>query len=185
MHRDIDVDPVEEVGLTSVPPAFADRLEAIDWDTLGEWYTYLLFFPLSATPAVPDARALAAAWDGDRGLFVRDLDSGAMATVWVSAWDDETNAAQALGALAALYGRAAGPPEDAPAADGEPVWLEQLGNRVVAIKNLDPTLAPDVASAALTPATGERARRLRPPLGKRRRPEWPGLRSPRASAMDL
>jgi hypothetical protein len=168
LRRDVDVDSIENVGLEVVPGPLTVRLEAIDWDTLGEWYTYLLFYPLEGSAEVPDARALAAGWDGDRVLFVRDVDGGEIATVWASAWDDEATATQVRIALAALYGRDPEPPEQAQAADGEPTWLQQLGNRVVVTKNLDPGLAPTMAGHALGSSTSSTVRRLRPPLGKQR-----------------
>ena len=54
-----------------MPGSLTGRLEFFDWDTLGEWYVYLLLLPLElAEGADPiDARGLARAWDGDTVLF--------------------------------------------------------------------------------------------------------------------
>lgn len=165
--RDIDVDAVEEVGLDAVPAGQASRLQLIDWDTLGEWYIHLLLYSV-ADPS--QSRALAAAWDGDRVLFVRDMDTSEVATVWASAWDDEATAAMVRSVLVTLYGHEAvadAPAELGLARDGEPVWLEQRGNLVVVAKNLDPELAPAIADAALDPPARIRTARRRPPLAAR------------------
>ncbi len=163
--RDIDVDPVERVGLDAVPSALAGRLEFDSWDTLGEWYVYLLFYPLTF-----GARDIASRWDGDRVLFVRDpMREGAMATVWASAWDDDVAADLVARTLYQLYGRLPDDavPEAGTSADGEALWIERRDNRVVAIKNLDPELAPTVADAAFSPPVEHRAQRSRTPLAWR------------------
>jgi hypothetical protein len=100
-------DPRVRVGLEEVPAELAGRLEPIDWDSLGEWLSYLLLRPLDGALELGDMRALAAAWDGDRALFVRDRKTGAAGTAWASAWDDVSAAAVVESALWSLYGGAA------------------------------------------------------------------------------
>ncbi|AGP33454.1 hypothetical protein BE04_38895 [Sorangium cellulosum] len=154
-------DPVVRVGLEEVPPALADRLEALDWDSLGEWLSYLLLRPLDGALELGDMRALAAAWDGDRALFVRDRKTGAAGTAWASAWDDVSAAAVVESALWSLYGGAArdeGEPRLGQAADGELVWIERREERVVALKNIDEALLPALAEAAF--ASGIKPMRL-------------------------
>ena len=149
-------DEVVEVGLAAVPEQLSSRLELIDWDSLGEWYVYLLLFPLErigrgagSSPGVGgarlelveelDGRALAAAWDGDRALFVRDVASDEVATIWASAWDDADSAAAIAAAMWDIYGYTelkGLPVPIGQADDGELVWIEQRGNRLVVAKNL-------------------------------------------------
>jgi hypothetical protein len=165
IRRD-DVDAVARIGLDAVPDELADRLESIDWDTLGEWYVYLLLYPVQGRS---EARRLAAGWDGDRVLFLLDrARAGAVAAVWASSWDDDAIADQLVASLSALYG--ATPDLEQPAAgvaaDGEPLWIERRGSQVVVIKNLDPALAPAVAQAAFDPPAAARARRSLPPLAR-------------------
>ncbi len=133
-------DAVEPIGLEAVPAALASRFDTVNWDSLGEWYSYLLFYPLDQQAGGSfDARALAAAWDGDRALFVTDTSTGAPATLWASTWDDEATATEVANLLWTLYGRTpiAGQPDTIATGDnGETVWIEQRGRAVVAARNL-------------------------------------------------
>lgn len=161
-------DPVEPIGLGEVPIEFADRLETVDWDRLGEWYTYLLFFPMHRAGEV-DARALAAAWDGDAVLFARDLDTGQGAVVWASAWDDPEAATAVEDALWQLYGRSpikGGAPQAGVADDGELVWLERRDNRLAMVKNVPLDLAADLAEAAFATGAAALPARNYPSIGQ-------------------
>ncbi len=173
--RDIyldSADPVVPVGLTDVPDGLTDRLQALDWDVLGAWYVYLLFYPLDKAGTL-DARALAAAWDGDHALFVRDTDTGQAATVWASAWDDEETAARVVDALWELHGYHDLKGYPAPMGrsdDGELTWIERRGTLVVSVKNLPPDLAaPLVDEAFAGPTTARRRSHLSLPEALRRR----------------
>ena len=149
-------DAVEAIGLEAVPAALADRFETDDWDRLGEWYSYLLFYPLDlAAGGSFDARALAAGWDGDRALFITDTNTGEPATLWASTWDDEATATEVANLLWTLYGRTpiAGQPDTIATGDnGETVWIEQRGRALVAARNLpldaDAAALVDAAFAA-------------------------------------
>ncbi len=162
-------DAVEPIGLEAVPAALAGRFETVDWDSLGEWYSYLLFYPLdTASGGSFDARALALAWDGDRALFLTETDSGAPATVWTSVWDDEATATTVADLLWTLYGRTpiAGQPDTiATGDDGETVWIEQRGRALVAARNLP----VDADAAALIDAAFAGPTAVMP----RRRPSLP------------
>ncbi|AUX45179.1 hypothetical protein SOCE26_066600 [Sorangium cellulosum] len=139
------------VGLQEVPSGLTDRLEPISADSLGEWLSYLLLYPLGGTLSPGDLRALAAAWDGDRALFVRDRQTGATGTAWASAWDDAEAAAGVQSALWALHGGKVideGEPRLGQAEDGELLWIERREERVVALKNVDEALMPALAEAA-------------------------------------
>lgn len=163
IRREEDVDEITLVGLDAVPAPLSDRLEVIDWDTLGEWYVYLLLYPAAGPSA---ARTVAAGWDGDRVLFVSDPSrGGAVGTVWASAWDDEVVAGEVASLLRILHERQF--VQDDPTPAGETLWLEQRGNLVVAIRNLDAELIPAIADAAFAPARSRRSQRRRPPLGRR------------------
>jgi len=162
-----EVDPVVALG-SAVPAAHADRFEAVDVDSLGEWTSYLLL--LGVDGEMPAARVLAAAWDGDRADFLRDTDSGEYAVVWSSVWDDAAGASAIAEAMWSLYGRRPTlwqPFLFALADDGEPVWIELRGDRLVVIKNLPPPLMPAFAEQAFTPpATAARLVRRKPSLAQ-------------------
>jgi hypothetical protein len=164
-----DTDPIVDVGLVDPPALLANRLTAVDRDVFGEWYSYLLFFEIDRDVAA--ARALAALWDGDRAMFVSDRETLARGVVWASAWDDEAAATAVAVTMWRLYGVAVDPeapvePSGASAIDGEPLWIEQRGARVVVIKNVDPAIAPDLADASFGPATQIRVTRARPSLAE-------------------
>ncbi|WP_437715224.1 hypothetical protein WMF45_01635 [Sorangium sp. So ce448] len=144
-------DPEVGVGLDEMPSTLDDRLERLNWDTLGEWLTYLLLRPLEGALDLGDMRALAAAWDGDRALFVRDRKTDAIGTAWASAWDDAGAAAGVEAALWQLHGGspiAGDEPRLGRAGDGELLWIERREERVVALKNVDEALMPSLAEAA-------------------------------------
>lgn len=147
------------VGLAAVPAALSGALEAVDTDVLGRWYTRLLLLPVDGAPGVGDTGELAARWAGDRALFVRATASDDAGVVWTSAWDDAAAATRVESALAELYGleRAADEPRSGTAADGEPVWLERSDALLVVAKNVDPTVAPELAVAALAPPSPKSA----------------------------
>jgi len=129
-------DPVVAVGMDAIPAALAADLERIDTDTLGTWYTYLLFRPVAS------GLLLAGAWDGDRVLFARHTATGAVGVLWASAWDNESAAMAAEAALHALHDRA-----------GEPLVIERRGVRVV--------LARNFPRRTRAPARRRRVRRIR------------------------
>lgn len=155
------VDPVVDVGVQTVPAVVADRLEAVDWDRLGRWYTYLLLYPLEETGV--DAWSLAATWDGDSVLFVRDLETGAAGVLWIAEWDDDTAAANIAGALWDLHGYTAieGEAEYIGTTDsGEIAWIEQRANRTVMAINIDLAVASPLIDAAVTGEAMRVARRF-------------------------
>lgn len=145
-----DPDPVVAVGIDDVPPGL-ERWEAVDWDRMGEWYTWLLFFDMHLAGAL-DAAHLASAWDGDTALLLRD-EAEVGAVVWATAWDDEVFAQQFADALADLHGLAEGL-----AADGEPMTLERRGSVVVFVKNMPAEEAAVAADAAFASPLVRRAR---------------------------
>lgn len=160
-----NADPIEVIGLDRVPEALVDVLVFDDWDSMGEWNFFLLLYPVLGDV---DARALAGRWDGDRVLFVIDVDTGERGLVWASAWDDEASAAALVDAMWAIVGRAfvyGGPPELGYATDGEAVWLERRAHRVVFAKNVREEIVAQLAAAAFDPDVARAARpRVRPSL---------------------
>jgi len=163
----LDVDPVEEVGLTDVPAALSDQLEVVDHDVLGEWYAFLLFY--EAGRGISTTRAIASTWDGDRVLFLRDVASGAHGFVWVSAWDDVNAVANVIDTLWTVYGRnptAVEPDHYALADDGEEVWIEYRANRVVVTKNIAYDAIGPLVEAAFAAAPAARVARSRPSLAE-------------------
>lgn len=179
--RDVELtgaDPVVEVGLAEIPPDLADRVTALDWDTLGEWYVYLLLYPLDRDGRV-DGRAVAAAWDGDRALFVEDAQNGEIGVLWASAWDDEVHARALESALWSLYGRTtdeALSPNAAWADDGDLVWIEQRGTTLVVAKNIAEDVVEPLVAASF-PGTRSAPPRRHPSLpamlGRWRQPRHP------------
>lgn len=167
LRLDLDVDDVEEVGLSEVPAALAGRLELVDRDVLGEWYAFLLFF--EAGRGIATTRAIASRWDGDRVLFVRDTQSGAHGFVWTSAWDDLNSVANVVDTMWRVYGRnptGTDPDFYALADDGEEVWIEYRANRVVVTKNLAYELIAPAVEAAFAAAPTDRVTRRRPSLAE-------------------
>ena len=161
--------PVNDIGLGQVPEELAETWMLWDWDRLGMWYVHLLLHPLELGGELADSLALARAWNGDRADFLRAPDSDEVAVVWATAWTSEAAATEFAAALSALHGFAAVPDpegdpeaEDGPAgtaADGEAMWLEQRGERVVLVKNLPPGQASAAADGAFFGASLSTARR--------------------------
>lgn len=154
--------PVAAIGLTGVPGALSERLVSLDWDVLGEWYVYLLLYPLEAEGRVADARALGAGWRGDRALFVRDLETGLVGTVWASAWADEATAQAMADALWMIYEGAptdVSLPAQGAAGDGEPLWIERRGDRLVAARNVPADVVASLVEAAFAPPAQPALRR--------------------------
>ncbi|MCG8418654.1 MAG: hypothetical protein MJE77_12000 [Proteobacteria bacterium] len=157
-------DPVIDVGLTTVPSSLKSELALVDWDTLGEWYVYLLLLPLEFDQTIADAREISAAWDGDTVLFVRDLQTDEYGVVWTSAWDDPDTALNLAGLMWQIY--RTDPPASgfmATASDGETVWIENRGEILVAAKNLAETTIAGLVEAAFN-GTAESAPRMRPSM---------------------
>ncbi len=151
-----------------MPAELSADLDEIDWDSLGTWYTYLLFrTALGADPAFDLAKTAR----GDRALFVKDLATGATGVTWTSRWQDDDAAAAAEAALVTLQGLTADAtePRKGETADGEPAWLERRADTVVFLKNVPEGVAPTLADAlfASPAAKVSRAPRARKPLGER------------------
>ncbi len=162
-----DVDEHFDVGLTAVPAGLTDRLTAVDWDVLGEWYVYLLLSGAGAS--VASTRAIAAGWDGDAVLFVEDTAAN-HGLVWSSRWDDANVAINVAASMWTLYGRNPTGVESehfALADDGEPVWIERREQQLVVIKNIEFDLIAALATAAFAPAEARRQPRTRPSLAAR------------------
>lgn len=142
-------DPVVAVGIDAIPAALAADLERLGTDTLGTWYTYLLFRPVAS------GLLLAGAWDGDRVLFARHTATGTIGVLWASAWDNESAAMAAEAALHALHDRA-----------GEPLVIEHRGVRVVLARNFPGELVHSLVDAAFAGSAAPRlaSRPGRPPL---------------------
>lgn len=98
------------------------------------------------------ARALAEPWDGDRALFLRDLDTQQYGVVWTSAWEDDEAAQAVADSLWTIHGRTIDdtfePERFALADDGEPVWIEVRGVEVTVLENVDPNLMVQLADSA-------------------------------------
>jgi hypothetical protein len=130
------------VGI-NIPVALGAALEYVNSDTLGAWYTYLLFRPVPAAPSLLDL-------DGDRVLFARVKATGAVGVLWVSAWQYEQAAETAAEALRALHAAAA-----------EPVVVERRQLRVVLARNFPASMTAALLDAAFNgTATARQADRL-------------------------
>lgn len=163
-------DAVVAVGVGDVPDG-VPSLTSMYWDTLGAWYSYLLFYPLDGAAGVGDVKELAARWDGDRALFVEDTAAGEVGVVWSSVWDDDASAQRVETALQTLHGFAPSSADShqGTAEDGEDLWIERRGIRVVLIKNVDPSSAPLLADAAFA---GGAQPKVLPPRTRLSLPAW-------------
>lgn len=139
-------------GLDAVPADLDASYEKVDWDSLGEWYVFLLLSPLEGgTLSIYDStKSQVTAWRGDRALFVKERGSGAYGVVWASEWDTEANAAWLMDRLATLY--------------AQPAVLERRGTRVVAVVDVAAPAAATFAEAAF--ATAPRAAKPPAPRSK-------------------
>jgi hypothetical protein len=164
------------VGLAEVPPSVT-TLEAIDWDSLGAWYTYLLLAPVAADVGIGGPVQFAEGWAGDRALFVRAKADGRIGVVWAGAFRDASTAKPVEAALRALHGFTASDAEPrlGTADDGETVWLERADAHVVLVKNVDAADAGALAAAALEATAAAAPLRVYPPLDVRLRPLQPKL----------
>jgi hypothetical protein len=139
------------VGIAEVPAELTEELELVSTDMLGAWYAYVLMRPVDGEPNVDSVRSIADAWRGDRVLYVRAAGEGDYGLVWASAWSDEATATRMAEAYRLLHGAALDDgtsPFAGTAADGEPMWIERRGERVVALKNVRADLAAPLAEAA-------------------------------------
>ena len=138
------------LGIDEVPVELADQLETLGSDVAGAWYSYVLLRRMAGEPGVGETRPFADAWRGDRVLFLRDRRLGGQGLAWISAWQDEDVAARVAEAYRLLHGVELDDPL-APftglAGDGERVWIERRGSRVVALKNVPPNVAPALVEA--------------------------------------
>lgn len=160
-------------GLSEVPSGLSCALERLEVDTLGAFYTYLLTYPVEAEHGPARAAALAEAWAGDTLLFVRDTSNGEAGLVWTSAWNEGgegTSAASLAASLATLHGVSADAeePRKGVAADGQGVWLEAAGDRVVLVKNVPDACLAELAEAALSGV----AAKVLPPRRSRSLGDW-------------
>jgi len=142
-----------------------NTLEATDWDSLGFWYVYVLLYPVHEVEHGADMLDIASAWNGDRVLFVRDVERDAHGFVWTSAWQDAHAAAGLERALRRLYGVAPDAIE-ATAFDGEAVRFERRENQLVVVKNVESDLAEALVAASLDEGGVTGAARRRPSLAR-------------------
>lgn len=87
---DLEVDPIVEVGLTSLPEKVAEQWEIRDIDRLGAWLAWILIRETG------DLRfELSLRWDGDQLVVIgsKDQTQPPAAVVWTSAWETEEIAA--------------------------------------------------------------------------------------------
>jgi hypothetical protein len=134
------------VGISDVPAAFAADLTYMDSDSLGAWYTHLLFRPVIG-------RVLSAAdLRGDRVLFARVNATGAVGVLWASTWYSDVSAGVAEDALRTLH-----------SATGEHVVIERRLQRLVLARNFPADITPALVEAAFA-GTATARRADRPPL---------------------
>jgi hypothetical protein len=152
-------DPIVPAGLTALPAAAAGEYTVDMVDRIGEWYTYLLFRPITNHATL---QALTARWDGDQLLLLRKKD-GTSGIVWTSVWDDDASAAAVERLLLQLHTGSevvVGGFHGSFAQDGESIWIEQRGNQVCLVKNL-PEVMDTLAHVALSTRDERRLEILR------------------------
>lgn len=144
-----DVDPIEATGLSVLPADVAAEYTITAVDRLGEYYTYLLFRPLTEHSHL---QQLTAAWDGDQLVLLKRKDGGASSLVWTSIWesaDEASEIAQLLVSLHAGDGTPLSATQDYTAGDGETFRVEQRDNQVCFVKNMKPGLMEHLARVTL------------------------------------
>lgn len=161
-----EVDAMVPTGLSTLPFAVHQEYETTMVDRMGEWHTYLLLRGssgvLPSVAGVEPARELAEItrqWDGDQLVLLRKKDgmsppsrSSPAAIVWTSIWDSDEGAASIRTRLVALHTGLTDIPDDRlfRATDGEEMWVEQRGNQVCFVKNLDAARMEMLAREALS-----------------------------------
>lgn len=132
----IEVDPIVDVGLASLPAPIAEKYEVREVDRLGGWLSWILLREAGELRS-----EIAMDWDGDQLVVLgpRDPAQPPSAVVWTTAWDNEFVAEQVVDDLHRMHAAAA-----------EPLVIERRGVEVVFAKG---TLSEDevriLASAAL------------------------------------
>ncbi len=162
-----------EIGLDDVPESLAGKLTAVDWDTLGAWYTFILLYPTYQTHERPiELSHVAKSWAGDRVLFVKDAATGQIGLVWASSWLDETSAQEAVVRLDNLHGFTPGgdSPWQGTGKGGEPMWIEPRGPHAVFLKNVAPEHTQALVDAALGPLMEPMSATAKPAGRPRSRP---------------
>lgn len=161
---ELDIDgvpdgPFSDIGLTRIPGEFQGRLSLVDWDSMGEWSTYLMLLPLQLDGTIAEPRNITSMWIADRVLFVEDDATSQIAAIWALSFEDEVSALAMADALHAIHG-AEQPAEGflSYAERGEMVWIEVRGSDLVMIRNLAEDLAPAMANAAFSGQPGTTVR---------------------------
>ncbi|TPV95913.1 MAG: hypothetical protein B7733_07420 [Myxococcales bacterium FL481] len=134
------------IGLQTVPLSVQDRLSAVGHDRIGAWMIYLLWYPLGAPER---AFELVLNWRSDRLLFVQDTTSEQVGFVWTTRWTTPVAAAQAAANWWLVHGGADDGVGHGASTNGEALYLQQRGTDVVAMRNVDPALAPTIADESL------------------------------------
>jgi hypothetical protein len=143
-----ELDPIVPTGFGTLPAAVSAAYDVVTVDRIGEWYTYLLFRPVSDPVGM---QALAAAWDGDQLVMLRKKDGTSSGVVWTSVWDTEDAAREIQVRLKLLHGTSIDEATGSLIApDGELMRIEQKGNEVCFVKNFDPAMMELLARVALS-----------------------------------
>ena len=156
LRAGVDVDPIVPTGFGTLPAAVTAEYAVETVDRMGEWYTYLLFRPVTEPGRL---QSFTQEWDGDQLLLLRKKDgasppstTGPSGIVWTSVWDTERAATFIETALRRLHGAVAteAEPRAFTAADGEAMWIERRENQVCLVKNFDAATMELLARVALS-----------------------------------
>jgi hypothetical protein len=120
-----DPDPPVAVALGGLAAVFADDWQEIENNVMGELMTRVLFERFLPKD---EARTAAEGWGGDR--FVAYARGDAVAFVWASAWDSETDAEEFFAAYRRLSAKRS-------PADAAKVYAERRDARVMIVEGLE------------------------------------------------
>jgi hypothetical protein len=126
-------DPPTEVVLTGLGALFSDDWKELEKNVLGELMVRVLF---ERYLSKDEARTAADGWDGDR--FVAYARGDAVAFVWASIWDSETDAEEFLSAYRRLHEK------KYPGTAAAKTYSERRDLKVLIVEGLE-TTAPALA----------------------------------------
>ncbi len=152
LHPDLypDEKPVE-VTLADASEALGTDWKALDQDTIGEWYTYLLLAAgYDSTNRIPTntARQAAAGWGGDAYTVYQNGKTGEVALAVVWQWDSSNDASEFMNAFEQYGNDRWGSPSSSSSSTSQ--WENTQNYSIVTLSGQTTTwiLAPNAQTAS-------------------------------------